>query len=251
MGEETKAFVNVLGDEQRIVVKNLIRDLIGKNFEVCVTPLSMERLQRLPLVRQHLIFCPSDSTGFPIIQELASRRKQSELYLYIAGKPKGLSIDEENFLKRIPGYHFATLPVDMQVLEDAIATNERKKKRILVVDDEPIMLRNINSWLGGEYELFLVNSGDAAIDFLFNQKVDLILLDYMMPTMSGVELLRSLRASWDTKSIPVIFLTGKNDRNTVMDAVQQKPDGYILKSQPPEELRTTVANFFRNRVVTV
>ena len=127
--------------------------------------------------------------------------------------------------------------------------NERERKRILVVDDEPIMLRSINIWLGADYDLFLVNSGEAAIDFLYKQKVDLILLDYKMPTMSGSEVLTNLQSNKNTKRIPVIFLTGKNDRKTVMSVVQLKPDGYILKSLTPQEIKDSVANFFETRVV--
>jgi CheY-like chemotaxis protein len=83
-----------------------------------------------------------------------------------------------------------------------------------------------------------------AITWLAKNKCDLILLDYKMPIVSGAEVYRMLQSEPATKDIPVMFLTGKNDRNTISEVLSLKPQKYILKSIGHEELLATLANFF-------
>ena len=123
------------------------------------------------------------------------------------------------------------------------------RRRILVVDDEPIILRSIKIWLDNDFDLFLVNSGEMALEFLESHFVDLVLLDYKMPTMDGPSVLEAIRSNEKLKDTPVIFLTANNDRQSVITAMQYKPDGYILKSETPDEIKTAVVDFFKNRAL--
>jgi CheY-like chemotaxis protein len=122
------------------------------------------------------------------------------------------------------------------------------RKRILVVDDEPIILRSIKIWLDNDFDLFLVNSGEMALEFLESHFVDLVLLDYKMPTMDGPRVLEAIRANDKLRNLPVIFLTANNDRQSVITAMQYKPDGYILKNKTPDEIKAAVEDFFKNRL---
>ncbi|HAK68946.1 MAG TPA: hypothetical protein DEO40_02880 [Treponema sp.] len=238
----------VMGDEQRLVVKNLIRDLMEENLKVSVVPPEVNRVESFPDVPIHLILCLSDFIDFSLVLALAKKSKTQRIWFYFVGKISGLSLDEGSYLKKIPGFHFSSLPLDLNILKESMEFNERERKRIMVIDDEPIMLRTINNWLGNDYELLLAKSGEAGIDMLYKQKVDLILLDYKMPTMEGPDVMQALRSNEKTERIPIIFLTGKNDRGTVLNAVRLKPDGYILKSLSPQEIKASVADFFKNRV---
>lgn len=84
--------------------------------------------------------------------------------------------------------------------------------RILVVDDERFHLNVIVDLLGDEYKLVIAKNGDRALEIANTQPPpDLILLDVLMPEMSGYEVCRQLKASEKTRSIPVIFLTVKRD----------------------------------------
>ena len=96
-----------------------------------------------------------------------------------------------------------------------------------------------------------MNSGETAIEFLCTHPIDLILLDYKMPTMSGADVLRQIRAVPKMKDTPVIFLTAYSDRSSVMDVMKLRPEGYILKSKSPDEIKKTVVDFFKNRIVMV
>ena len=65
-----------------------------------------------------------------------------------------------------------------------------------------------------------------------------------MPVTSGPQVLEMLRADEETKAIPVIFLTGKSDRESVMAVLSLKPEGYFLKSIEREELLNNLKDFF-------
>lgn len=121
------------------------------------------------------------------------------------------------------------------------------KKKILVVDDSGAMLRNVKRWLEDHYQVSLANSGAMAIKFLAGNRPDLILLDYEMPILDGRQMLEMIRAESEFADIPVIFLTSKDDRESVMQVMSLKPDGYLLKMQPPGEIVKAVDDFFERK----
>ncbi len=90
----------------------------------------------------------------------------------------------------------------------------------------------------------MVNSGLQAIKWLAKNKVDLILLDYDMPVTTGPQVLEMLRSDPETASIPVMFLTGKGDKESVMAVVALKPEGYFLKNIKKPELLEKLQEFF-------
>ena len=118
------------------------------------------------------------------------------------------------------------------------------KKNILIVDDDLDYMHMIREWLKGKYKVSMVNSGTQAITWLAKNQVDLILLDYEMPVTTGPQVLEMLRSEPDTKDIPVMFLTGKSDRDSIMKVLDLKPTGYLLKSIKRDELYTKLDDYF-------
>ncbi|MBO4459000.1 MAG: response regulator [Butyrivibrio sp.] len=118
------------------------------------------------------------------------------------------------------------------------------RKSILIVDDDPQYLALVRQWLKDTYRVFMANSGLQAIKYLGKSKVDLILLDHEMPVTSGPQVLEMLRSDPETSSIPVIFLTGKSDKESVMAVVALRPEGYFLKDIKKEELLEKLREFF-------
>ena len=118
------------------------------------------------------------------------------------------------------------------------------KKKVLVVDDSGAMLRNVKEWLQDKYQVILANSGTMAVKYLAINRPDLVLLDYEMPVLNGKQVLEMIRSESEFADIPVIFLTGRDDRQTVMDVVSLKPQGYMLKTLPPEQIVAAVDDFF-------
>jgi len=123
----------------------------------------------------------------------------------------------------------------------------KHKSHILVVDDSGTMLNTIQEWLGEKYRVSVVNSAMNAITFLGKGIPDLILLDYEMPGCSGPQLLEMLRADTRTENIPVIFLTAKDDQNSVKKVLALKPEGYLLKTMPKDYIIGQVYNFFEKK----
>ena len=123
-------------------------------------------------------------------------------------------------------------------------TGENRKKTILIVDDDITYMRTVYEWLKEKYHVGMAGNGVQAISFLARNKADLVLLDYEMPVTDGPQVLEMLRADNETKSIPVIFLTGKSDRESVMAVLSLKPEGYFLKSIEREELLNNLKEFF-------
>ena len=119
------------------------------------------------------------------------------------------------------------------------------KKSILLVDDDSVLLRSMQTWLSISYNVFIASSGTNTMSYLRQLKVDLILLEYAMPGLSGLEVFQILKSDPETADIPVIFLTAKDDKDTVMKVLSVKPANYLLKPIPPTILRQTVGEFFK------
>ena len=94
----------------------------------------------------------------------------------------------------------------------------------------------------------MANSGLQAIKWLGKNHADLILLDHEMPVTSGPQVLEMLRSDHETARIPVFFLTGKSDKASVMQVVNLKPEGYLLKSVMDRiELLEALEKFFEKK----
>ncbi|MCM1125718.1 MAG: response regulator [Lachnospiraceae bacterium] len=104
-----------------------------------------------------------------------------------------------------------------------------RRKHILIVDDDAMMLKLMKEYLHDNYDVATALNGKIALKFLERKKTDLILLDYEMPGENGPAVLEQLRASVDTKGIPVIFLTGVTEGKKIQEVLALKPQGYLLK----------------------
>lgn len=116
-----------------------------------------------------------------------------------------------------------------------------RKKHVLVVDDDPMMLKLIKEHLHDNYDVATAINGKIALKFLEKKKTDLILLDYAMPVEDGPAILEKLHGDDTTKDIPVVFLTGVMERDKIQKALVQKPQGYLLKPIDRKKLIETIA----------
>lgn len=110
------------------------------------------------------------------------------------------------------------------------------RKRILAVDDAVIILRRITSALEEYYDVVTVSSGTRALKYLEKEKPDLILLDIRMMPKDGFETLQEIRAMEDRSDIPVIMLTGVEDKTYVIEGIKLGICDYILKPFSPDDL---------------
>ncbi|MBR5375964.1 MAG: response regulator [Lachnospiraceae bacterium] len=163
-------------------------------------------------------------------------------------------IDSLNrFLSDYNVHRFFERPVDMEKLLDSVEKYMSSdpeyfaRKSILIVDDDVSYMFMISDWLKGLYRVSMANSGMEAITWLAKNHADLILLDYEMPVVSGPQVLEMLRSSDDTSDIPVLFLTGKGDRESVKNVLSLKPEGYILKTVDKKGLKEDIAKVFAGK----
>lgn len=124
---------------------------------------------------------------------------------------------------------------------------EPAKPKILVVDDSLTIREGMKNLLEETYDITLVDSGVAAIRCIILDKPDLVLLDYEMPVCDGKQVLEMLRSENAFAGIPVIFLTGRTDHETVRKLIAMRPDGYLAKYLKPEEIKKKIDNFFEMR----
>ncbi len=132
---------------------------------------------------------------------------------------------------------------------EAYLNDEKRtaRKKILVVDDSGAMLRNVKGWLEDKYDVVLANSGTQAIRYLSLNTPDLLLLDYEMPVVDGKQVFEMMRSEVQFQDIPVIFLTSKADKKSVMDVMALRPEGYLLKTMSPDEIKKSVDDFFEKK----
>ena len=216
----------------------------------------------------------------PDIRQLDEQRADSDIYLIYAGdyvtentnffvylkdvcsEDEKLIcvigyIDEINEIKGIVSANRVALeftrPFDMKLLISNMqqlceADAERKKgKHILLIDDDLMYLKTVQSWLSPKYRTTSARSGMQAITYIAGHVPDLILLDYEMPITTGPQVMEMIRSEPASGSIPIIFLTGKSDKESVMRVMALKPQGYMLKSMPKETILETIDNFFKTK----
>lgn len=109
--------------------------------------------------------------------------------------------------------------------------------KVLIVDDEaPIRDMIIMALEMADYECIEAEDGKEAHAIIIDQKPDLILLDWMMPNLSGIELARRLKRDDLTASIPIIMLTAKSEEDNKIQGLESGADDYITKPFSPREL---------------
>ncbi|MBR4530413.1 MAG: response regulator [Lachnospiraceae bacterium] len=126
-------------------------------------------------------------------------------------------------------------------------TGEKRKKTVLIVDDDITYMRTVYEWLRGSYHVGMAANGVQAISYLTKNKADLVLLDYEMPIANGPQVLSMLRSDTETGQIPVMFLTGHGDRESVLSVVGLSPVDYLLKTIDRETLLKKLRDFFAAR----
>ncbi|MBP9020254.1 MAG: response regulator [Syntrophobacterales bacterium] len=122
-----------------------------------------------------------------------------------------------------------------------------KKIAILVVDDFATMrkvIRNLLKQLGYE-NIVEAENGEAALSVLKSRQVDLIISDWNMPTMSGYELLKAVRADGELQKTPFLMVTAEALKENVVQAVKAGVSNYIVKPFTAEVLNDKIGQIFK------
>ena len=117
------------------------------------------------------------------------------------------------------------------------------KKSLLIVDDDPSNLAALIHLLQDDYKIYAAKNGQTAVKNAKKLKPDMILLDVVMPDLSGYEVLSTLRENEETCKIPVVMISGLNSMEDERNAMVAGAAGYIAKPFDRQEVITKVKRF--------
>lgn len=110
------------------------------------------------------------------------------------------------------------------------------KKKVMVIDDEPFISMMIEDKFKEKFEVISVRDSTIALNAIRKERPDLIILDWMMPRISGLEILKTIKLEPDLKDIPVFMLTAKGQEDDELAGIKYGAERYITKPFSPREL---------------
>src|SRR5688572_27727340 len=121
-----------------------------------------------------------------------------------------------------------------------------KKYRLVIIDDHLETLEMIKYNLDKEgYEVKKFGNAVDALKYINEENTDLVLTDWMLPEMDGLDLSMKLKESPATQQIPLLMITCKSDENDVVTALELGVEDYIIKPLRPKEMLTRVKKILR------
>jgi two-component system, OmpR family, phosphate regulon response regulator PhoB len=120
--------------------------------------------------------------------------------------------------------------------------------RILVVEDEPAILELLRvNLVDAGYEVQAAPDGETAQELLKESLPDLVLLDWMLPGVSGLSLAKQLRGDARTRELPLIMVTARSDEADKIAGLEAWVDDYVTKPFSPRELKARIKSVLRRR----
>lgn len=245
-----KRKILIVSNVQGMMVASLKNNLVEIGYEVDMVKREIRELSVVKMEYDGVLLYTDEklSSNQQVLVYLRDLCVEANTALFIVGDQKEL----EDIHQVIPSNSIAheyVRPVNIAEISaniDLFLKEHDKsiQKKILVVDDSGAMLRSVKGWLEDKYQVALANSGAMAIKYLSLNRPDLVLLDYEMPVVNGRQVLEMIRSEIDFADIPVVFLTSKNDKESVSNVVKLRPEGYLLKTMKPDEIVKYVDDFF-------
>ncbi|MBO5237989.1 MAG: response regulator [Lachnospiraceae bacterium] len=247
------------------IVQNLNECLVGKfNVQLCSESVELVRGMMKISKPDMVIICSIDANDIQTdIFQLLSSNAYSYIPVLVVGTREGCHkfreyyeksqfeymirpISKETLLKkcseRLNMVDSASDSSELQMNDNS--TEEQARKRILIVDDSALALRNAKAMLDKKYNVMVATSGKQAMTVLQKKRPDLILLDYEMPGWDGKTTLENIRQEKEFEDIPVIFLTGVADKEHITAVLRLNPAGYFLKPLEKEKLLEAIDKIF-------
>ena len=119
--------------------------------------------------------------------------------------------------------------------------------KVLVVEDNPELLMLMRHVLSTHYHIYVAQNGKEALNIIYNNELDLIVSDVMMPEMDGLELTKALKEDDNYKHLPIILLTAKTQEEDEQEALMIGADEYLTKPFRLRDLKLRIDNILENR----
>ncbi len=139
------------------------------------------------------------------------------------------------------------IPDGTPLLEEHQEAAGKQRSRVLVVDDQPELLRLISRILGREHDVITAGDGAEGLQKVHDARPDVVISDVMMPRLNGFELVEALRKDESTRRLPVLLLTARADGSDRVRGLRRGANDYLIKPFLPEELKARVRNLLRMR----
>lgn len=238
-------------EKKSMIANALVDGLRAALFEVTQVKANVTEISHVENVPEIwlLYLQDTDKKMTDVLSYIKDQVDEKNIRFYMIGTTDELA----SAMKSVPGSYVKgtfTRPfrvdeiADKLTIESDIVQRMKESRRILIIDDDATMLRRYKDMLSGRYRVYAANSGMNAIQMLVSTEVDLILLDYEMPVIKGPKVLEMLRSEPHTKNIPVMFLTSKNDRESIIAVMELNPVNYLLKSLSNAEIIDKIDSFF-------
>lgn len=243
--------VLIISSQEKFSVHGMEMKLNEIGFNSEYVPLEIKQLQQKSdtsdLIVYYMDDTVADDPAFLVFLKDLCMEKEKNLMLI------GRKEEYEEVIKTVPLNCITAWferPLDMKEFLEKVTEQFDKmllqgmRKTILIVDDDVTYMQMIREWLKDSYQVIMVNSGMKAIKWLTTNKVDMVLLDYNMPVTNGPQIFEMLKSDVDTDEVPVMFLTGQQNKESVMTAMKLRPVDYLLKSISRNELKEKLDNYF-------
>jgi len=236
-------------------VKSRLSDI----YDVISANSSVKLHELLESIKPDLIILDADMPdvdGYDIIKGLkADNRYEHIPVIFLTGRSDRASVVKGLGLGAID-YIFKPVQTEKLIetldrvlnpkeFEESIKNETGNKPGVLAVDDVASMLRAIQYALHDRYNVYLLSKPEGVPNFLKAEKPDLILLDYLMPTMNGFDLISIIKTIPEHKDTPIIILTTEGTGEHVKEAINLGASDFIVKPFNPKELNDKVAKHIR------
>ena len=244
--------VLLIGHGKSFMVNAIEKGLEKEGYGVLMTEPERENIEDMENRPNIYLLYMGDlaESDHELLEYLNDAIDSERFLLYIIGNKEELDLAIK-YIAKEKVQEMYLRPLDVKLITENLNSvveyseiDDELKKKILIIDDDGTMLRMMRTWLSVKYHVYMASSGKIALSFLAKNPIDLVLLDYEMPGMDGVTVLKEIRNTPAYKDIPVIFLTAKDDKESVMKVVGLKPEKYLLKSMPKEKLTNAIDEFF-------
>ena len=244
--------VLLIGHGKSFMVNAIEKGLEKEGYGVLMTEPERENIEDMENRPNIYLLYMGDlaESDHELLEYLNDAIDSERFLLYIIGNKEELDLAIK-YIAKEKVQEMYLRPLDVKLITENLNSvveyseiDDELKKKILIIDDDGTMLRMMRTWLSVKYHVYMASSGKIALSFLAKNSIDLVLLDYEMPGMDGATVLKEIRNTPAYKDIPVIFLTAKDDKESVMKVVGLKPEKYLLKSMPKEKLTNAIDEFF-------
>jgi DNA-binding response OmpR family regulator/HPt (histidine-containing phosphotransfer) domain-containing protein len=246
--ENSKSYVLVADDDETI--RNLLTISLNEiDCEVVAVEdgrgVMMEVERKLPNLVILDINMPGGLSGIEVLSRLKSQSKTSEIPVIILTRESNDKTVIEGISRGAQDY--VVKPFNKGELQRHVQEIlQRNKIKILVADDDEMILGLLRQcFYHAGYKTIAADNGKTALDLIKKELPDLIILDVMMPAMDGFTVLQQLKANFELKNIPVIFLTAKNQHDNVLFGLEKGAADYIVKPFDIDELSARVAGILQ------